>query len=72
MQARIRVRVMQRDAGAALCISLLLELLHGTNRKQRLVPRALSPYFQGDVSRPPIGCVSLCAQSFFAPQYCGW
>jgi len=33
-------------------------LLHGTNRKQRLVPRALLPYFQPDVLREPIPRIS--------------
>jgi hypothetical protein len=65
MQAHIRVRFMRRDAGAALGSSLLLELLHGTNRKQCSRPGALSPYFQGDVSRPPIRCVS-CLHKVFS------
>jgi hypothetical protein len=53
LRARVRVRVTPRDAGAALCISLLLELLHGTNRMQRSLLQALSSYFQVDVSRAP-------------------
>jgi hypothetical protein len=65
MQTRIRIGGMRRNAGAALCSSLLLQLLHGTNRKQWLRPGALSPYFQGDVSRPPIRCVS-CLHKVFS------
>lgn len=50
-RGRIRVQVTQRDAGAALCTSLLLQLLHGTNPKQHSVLRALLSYFQRDVAR---------------------
>jgi hypothetical protein len=52
--ARICVHVTQQEAGAALCTSLLLGLLHGTNPKQRALPHALSPCFQRDVSHAPI------------------
>src|SRR5258708_35805465 len=65
MQARIRVRVTRRDAGAALCSSLPLQLLHGTNRKQGPRPGTLSPYFQHDASRPPITCIS-CLHKVFS------
>jgi hypothetical protein len=33
---------------------LLLGLLHGTNPKQRTLPRTLSSYFQRNVSHTPI------------------
>jgi hypothetical protein len=52
--ARICVHITQQEAGAALCTSLLLQLLHGTNPKQRALLRTLSPCFQRDVSRAPI------------------
>jgi hypothetical protein len=48
------VHITQQEAGAALCTSLLLQLLHGTNPKQRALLRTLSPCFQRDVSRAPI------------------
>jgi hypothetical protein len=57
-RARIGAPVTRRDAGAALCSSLLLQLLRGTNHKQRSMPRALSLYFQADVSRQPVVCIS--------------
>jgi hypothetical protein len=57
-RALFGARVTRRGAGAALCSSLLLQLLRGTNPKQRAMPRALSPCFQADVSREVIPCIS--------------
>jgi hypothetical protein len=71
-RARIRVGVTPRAAGAALCTSLLLESLHGTNPKQHSLLSALSPVFPSRWFAHADPAHFLSAQSFFVPQHCEW